>query len=353
VTLKQVAAAVGCSLSVVSAVLNKARNNTRVGPELAARIQAAAKKLAYRSNYHARVLRTGRAHLIGVVDDRMDPVSLHRGIWGKILGGIGVETRRHDSDVMLISHGDGERDALTRAIALLEQRQIDALLVNCLIYSDRHSEVDRARGRVVWYPMAQPGRHPSAAINHEPGIREAVAHLASLGHREILWFGHRIGGEPVLPNRKDFFDLAVKENRVESRVLWADSPAHMKGTAEFRDSFRAVFSRHLNAGKIPTAVIVYNEMAALGVYEALAGRGLRVPQDVSVIGYDNVIADLATPPMTVVSLELPEVGRLAARLALDPDNPAKKLVCPTKLVVRQSTGPVRRKIKPIRKALNF
>jgi len=191
----------------------------------------------------------------------------------------------------------------------------------------------------------------SMRLDHNPGIQQAARHLAELGHKNVLWTGFLLNGEPEEPQRKETINTCVREagmrlsNLFLQRELLKDMQSIRGYIAGCTEQFRAHFER----SKPPTAIIAYNEILGIAVNAALTELGYRVPRDVSVIGYDNIYAELSTPAMTVVSGELREAGRRTAMMLLhsiENPKPRKKLGgnvewIPTRLVVRDSTATAR------------
>jgi LacI family transcriptional regulator len=323
ISLKVVATLAKCSASAAGAVLNGVDNNTRVSDQTRKRIQAAAKKLGYRCNYLARALRTGRSQMLGVMTGGEDPAELHVGFWGALIGGIERAARDRGSDLLLIGAHATENE-FDRSIRLLAERKIDALAIPSLFYSHRLDDIGRIAGAVAIAFSLYPVRnHPQVGIAIQAAVREAVHHLAGLGHREVAWLGYRADGQPAEPLREQAFRAAIVELSLASRMDHLDALAGRAGSDALVSHCAEQYGRILDRDGPPSALIAYNELMGMGVYRALRARGFRVPEDVSVIGFDDIHARLADPPMTVISLQLDvlgyEVGSLALRMAEDPE----------------------------------
>jgi DNA-binding LacI/PurR family transcriptional regulator len=180
-----------------------------------------------------------------------------------------------------------------------------------------------------------------------------MEHVAERRHREVIWLDLTVAGAERTPDRAAGVQALAATAGLACRTVTIPigNPDKLLEIAGWVDAAHACFSAHLQAEAPPTAVIAYNELCALGAYAALAEAGLRVPEDVSVIGFDDITADVALPPMTVVSLQLREVGLAAAALALALASGAgawqrlagQIVSVPAQLVVRSSTGLAARK----------
>jgi DNA-binding LacI/PurR family transcriptional regulator len=173
-----------------------------------------------------------------------------------------------------------------------------------------------------------------------------MQHLAELGHRRVLWFGR----ENALDLRHALAQQCAQEQGLQMNAARAPEVADeglLGDTPYLIEHYTRAFSQWLEGNGPVSAVLAADEKAAFGVCRALLHARLRVPQDVSVAGYDDIRASLCDPPLTVVSQCLAEVGETAAKMALelaDETERAAKILrqpvaVPSRLVVRKSTGP--------------
>ncbi len=344
VTLQQIATAAGCSKATVSVVLNGSSGNIAVSPMKEAIIKEIALRLGYSGNYHARSLTTGRSSAIGLLVGNGFQQSRHSGLTGQLVDGIDACVCAQGYDLLILSSVDGEDD-LSRGARYLKQQRIDALIVPGLTYraSSRH-----------WPPTDTPlvvamsieeSPFPAVYLDQHSALDDALAHLTTLGHRAVLWTSLSVNGEMTSPARYSAFCSAVQSSGMQTQECWFeyhrdDQPLKLDGQiADYRIRFAGYCKNH----SVPTAIFAYNEVAGLGIYQALSDMGLHVPRDVSIIGFDDLWGELAVPPMTVVSLNFREIGRQAAELALEiaggaPVTPALSRTVQAALVVRQSTS---------------
>jgi DNA-binding LacI/PurR family transcriptional regulator len=308
-------------------VLNKGKQHNRVSAACAARVQDAARKLGYVPNYHARSMKLGRAEVLAVAMDighedefsRPD-LELSNPYFGYLLGGIEMRTRELGYLMTLVGP-DAVTRAPDRAVLGVRQRRFDGLIVpGSLVRTNRTQFLDEPfDGPVVVIQPPVPTVHPVVDFDQESGIDLAVAHLLSLGHRKLLYVGE-IGKDEHTLVRQRRFELRCREANVQCAAaavhrLELDSVRHPD---EQINQVSKEFSAFLAEGKHEfTGVMCYNDMTAVGVIEALMAVGIRVPKDVSIVGFDDTVAMYAVPRLTTVSHELSQMGRIATDLCME------------------------------------
>ncbi len=342
-TLRAVAKAAGCSVTAASKVLNNAKGTANIGEKARTRILAVAEKLGYNVSYHAQALQTGRANTVGLVLG-MGKVNDY---WAPFFRGVDQATHARGSDLLIIGPTREERE-FTRGITMLQQGRIDALIVPSNIYHPHIESLSDPKLRIVAMGHVASERIPSVITDLRPGIRQAVDHLAELGHRKILWVPHppyrqrypqpELDRDHVLHETAELHGIEIDELPIDDINLAGDLQSTI-------DHCRLFFADYLRHHQPPSAIIAYNERVALGIYSALMENGYRIPSDVSVIGYDDLHAQSATPSMTTISLNLHEHGHRAAELALDlvdrgeTGSGDQRIWVSSELIVRRSTGP--------------
>ena len=313
-SLKDIAQRAGCAVSVVSMVVNKANNGVRVSDQKRREIERICRQLDYKANYHAQALRSGRSNVQAVL---FDDGAFSAGIFVDMLAGIKARARLLDNDLLIVGKGVAG-DEVERGKQLLKNRQVDSLILLGTPYAHRIPEFTGINQPVVIAggPLSATP-FPRLFADAAPGIHEAVRHLAALGHGRILWVGCIIGGRRLVPERRRAFDAAVSELNLRSDeiALTLDRGFSPSGPNGMIAGCKEQFARYLENHRPPTAVMAFNEPMGIGIYAALQERGLRVPDDVSVIGYDGHYANFAHPSMSVVSMETHELGRRASDLA--------------------------------------
>jgi LacI family transcriptional regulator, galactose operon repressor len=311
VTLSDVARAAGVSKSTVS---NVVRGASPVAPETRSRVESAVRELGYRPNGVARALREKTSTVLGlIVPDAVNP------FYGQLA--LGVERRAHaDGYGVLIANTECD-PAIERAqLDALVSRRVDGVLVGGLAQgSSLHVELlDRGIPVVCAFPAPPDPRLGLVDTDDERAMGEVVAHLHALGHRRCAFASH-----------------GLAEAGAEARQVAFEAAARQRGIAIVG----------LDEG--PTAIAAHNDSVAIQQIDVLEGAGLRVPQDVSVVGFDDVpLASHRRIALTTVRSDGVRVGEVGAELLLDAvrdgRDVATRALVPAELVVRGSTGPAPR-----------
>jgi DNA-binding LacI/PurR family transcriptional regulator len=350
ITLVDVARASGFSTSTVSLVLNEAPLSRYVAAGTKEHIRAVATKLGYRPDASARSLRSRRSHTIGImVSDISDPFCT------LILQGI--EKALHPTTylpIIMIAHN--QRVQFGRHLEMLMERRVEGLiLVANWLFGEFGKLADIQKNQI---PMVSVGRDltdnrvRSVQVDNEAGGYAAIQHLYDLGHRKIA----------VLRGPSELADSdrrwkGIQRFASEARLPLAAGrvrqlPAAVDPTSGFDEGFRLT-SAMIAKGVEFSAVLAFDDLTGLGAIRALRQAGRRVPEDCSVIGFDDVPhAAMNTPGLTTIRQPMEEMGSLAAKWVLDsladtkPSNGGVETaslsgtlhLLPPELVVRQSTA---------------
>ncbi len=305
-----------------------------VSPTTAQRVLQAAKDLDYRPNPIARSLRTARTHTVGIVIPDLTNPLVPRMVHGvaDVLSPAGYDA--------WIVNTDNDPDRERSQVESLQAKQVDGLIVATARLDSQWFEELYDEGTHIVFATRRSGsgRIPSVTADNASGIALAVDHLVSLGHTRIA----HVAGRPDLWSsraRLDGYRAALDAAGVD-----ADRDLVVTGSFDYRSGFEAM-RRWVEGGSPPTAVFAASDQMALGVYEALRQAGLRVPDDVSVVGFDDLQeAQWSSPPLTTVRQPLYEMGRTAVRtlhdLSSGVDGQTPRVELATELVVRTSTRPV-------------
>jgi DNA-binding LacI/PurR family transcriptional regulator len=342
VTMKQVAAEAEVSAWVVSMVLNDRWREEHISEACAERVRETMRALGYVPNRTARSLRTGRTGAIGLVlpaDKTLD----HAAFASALIQGVESMVSERGHDLMLIGRG-GSANEVDRALERLRLGRIDGLIIpgtlGCLATSAGFATASGAI--VVTFPMS-PSPHRAVDLDPAPGMVEAVEHLAGLGHREVMWFSPPATGHDSPRRRLAPLRAAASRLGIPVREEPFTSPPGVD-SGRLREVARRRFHEVLREGRPPTAVICFNDAIAIGACQAAHDLGLIVPLDLSVIGFDDLSAASASPPLTTVSHEVQAVGRRAVQIALElidggtAGGSARPETVPSRLVVRESTA---------------
>ncbi|MDK1492578.1 LacI family DNA-binding transcriptional regulator [Sinorhizobium sp. 7-81] len=324
VTIHDVAAAAGVSISTASKALN---NTGRMGAETRERVKRIAGEIGFRPNALARGLLSKRSFTIGLLtNDTYGRFTL------PVMAGISEALVDHGVSVFLCAIEDDPALGQIHVDAMLD-KQVDGIIASGKRL-DRRLPVDLSSLPVpVVYAFTE-GTPNSVTLRSDDGqgARLAVEWLAKLGRHRIA---HITGPE-------DFF--SVRERASAYREVAGDAEPVLYGIWAESWGHEAVGSIWDRPGEKPDAVFCGNDQIARGVVDALRERGVRVPEDVSVVGFDNweILAAQTRPPLTSIDMGLKELGREAGLtvLALAEGRPVEPGVrkLPCRLVVRQSCG---------------
>jgi LacI family transcriptional regulator len=334
-TVNDVAKKAGVHPSTVSRALNPATRH-RLTEEVANRVIAVAAEMGYVPNGLATSLRTRRSETIGVVlPDITNPV------FPPILEGLEAGLAEHGYIAMVANAGDDparQRLVVERLLA----RQVDGLILATVTRHDPIIDLClKAKVPVVVVNRHEMDHRASFVISDDTrGMRLAVDHLVALGHRHIA---HIAGPQSLSTGRGRFegFVAAMAAHGLTS------APQQIVPAAQFtREAGREACLTLLTQAPEITAIVAANDLLALGVYDALPQRGLRCPDDISVVGHNDMpFVDMVAPPLTTIRIRHREMGAQAARLLLRvirrESEGGVDIVLKPDLVVRASSGPPR------------
>jgi len=343
VTLLDVAKACGFSVSTVSIVLSEAPLSQNVAAATREQIRAMARQLGYHPDAYARSLRRRRSQTIGVLAfDLSDPFCtlIVRGIQSGL---------QPAGFVPLLMDAQTHRKLFdTYLQMILERRAEGVIVIASWIFEEANLLADIEKNHV---PIVIVGRDltsrriSSVAVDNEAGGAMAMRHLYELGHRKIA----------VIRGPEEMFDSEPRWSgaRREASAVGVDFdprlvfqlPGLVDPMSGFLGGVR--FARQmLESGAEFSAVLAFDDLTALGVVRGLMDAGLKVPQDCSVVGFDEVLpAQVATPSITTIRQPMKEMGQLAASWVLDAlsdrgeESPARFFKAPPELVVRMSSVP--------------
>ena len=322
-TIYDVAAAAGVATSTVSRAFS---NPNRVNAATRDRILAVATELGYRPNPHARALPSGRSRTVAmVVSDITNP---H---YFELIRGAEQRAKASEYTLVLVNAEESPRieyDQIQRLVT-----SVDGFVLAASRLPDENLQQVASQRPVVLMNRELPGL-ASVVLDHEQGCRQIVEHLASLGHRHLVYLAGPRNSWMAKTRwhalRTAAADLGVKADRVGPFT-----PRVSQGGAA------ADAALHTRA----TAIVAHNDLLAIGVVQRLAQRSVHVPDDVSVVGFDDIFAaDLCTPRLTTLGGAHAEVGRAAVEILLDVVGPVAsrsglpQVVLPSELVLRSSTS---------------
>jgi LacI family transcriptional regulator len=327
-TLQEVARRARVSTATVSRVLNQGAS---VKSTTRARVLKVIQELKYSPNLHAQSLAGGRSRSIGVIVSNIEnPFFLD--IYKT------VEAGAHAAGYeVIMANTDYSSERLVTSIRLMLGRRLAGVAA---IVSEMDAaliqELSSQRIPVVFYDVGTPRRNiTNIRVDYRGGMAKLTSYLYSLGHRRVGYVGHHAALGPIKERVQSLRDASGTYPGLE--VDTATDADTLEGG---RQAARVLLSRSPR----PTALICVNDVMAVGALRELRTRGLRVPEDVSVTGFDNVtLSQFAVPALTTVHIPREQIGRtICACLMRDDVAREQEFVVEPELVVRDSTGPAAR-----------
>jgi LacI family transcriptional regulator len=337
-TIRDVARLAGVTASTVSRALDPDKHEL-VNEATRARIEQVVREIDYRPNLGARNLRRGRTMTVGVVvPDLANP------IFAPFARGI-AHALESEGHLALLADTQDDHGRLLNVLEQLVERRVAAIIVAAGRAVDAAALMDvNSQGTPVICAIRRPRDMAGVvSVGHDDraGVALAVRHLYDLGHRRIAQVRGPEDIEPF-PTRASAFDCVMRDLGLEPvRVV---EPTPQIGLACAREATERLVGG--DPATRPTAIFVPNDTMSLGALDALSTAGLRCPEDVSIVSYNDVFfAPYVNPPLTAVHLPVYEIGHicgeLALRLAADPsDTPSGAIATPPPVLrVRASSGP--------------
>lgn len=334
VNIREVAKKAGVSTATVSRVVNA---TVPVGAVTERRVRSAIKALGYYPNTHARTLGSGKSHMYGlIISDISNPFFPDI---AKCFERIAVE---HGQE-LLIANTDYQPQRMQLCVRRMLERKVDGVAIMTSEMDPHLIRLLNKRGiPIVFLDTGRVGPYISNIfIDYSNGIEKAIEHLVGLGHKKIAF----VSGPATLASaniRSDAFELSLKKRGLKSAASYRKSGDHRI------EGGQSAMEELLKLRQPPTAVIASNDLTAIGIIRAIHAAGLKVPGDISVIGFDDIeISKFLQPPLTTIRVPRAEIGVSAftALYAASSKRAAHgtEYRISTELVVRESTGPVKTK----------
>ncbi len=325
--LEQVARKAKVSTATVSRVLNNAsvvKSSTR------ARVVKAIEELKYHPNLHARSLAGAKSRTLGVIVS-----NLENPFFFDIYKTIESDARAAGFEVVM-ANTDYRSEQLVTSIRLMIGRRVAGLAaIVSEMDPELMQELNESRIPVVFYDVGTPRENiTNIRVNYRRGIEKVVDYLHSLGHRKLGFIGHHAVLGPINERMKAVMDAVARIPSLEVRTA-ADADTLEGG----RQAARTL----LASGFAPTAIICVNDVTAVGALRELRERGIRVPQDISVTGFDNVqLSEFCYPALTTVHIPRARIGHIICDYLMPNTGrtpPESEVVIDPEFLVRDSTGP--------------
>lgn len=327
VTMRDVAKAAGVSVATVSHVVND-KPGARIGDDARRRVQDAVLELGYRPNALAKTLSQGGSRFIGLVADAIATTPFA----GQIIHGAQDEAWKHGY-VLLVANTEGDPVVEKDVIAMMLEHQVHGILYSTWYHREIVvPEILQQTDTVLVDCFSADGALPAVVPDERQGGRTATEQLLAAGHRRIAF----INTTTPSPARSD--RLAGYRDALEAAGVEFDARLVLEAEPQQEGGYAA--AEAIVASGV-TAVFCHNDRVAMGLYDGLRERGVRIPADIAVIGFDNqdVIAAHLRPPLSTVALPHYELGAAGVRvlLGIDPAGEGPTLVaCPP--VLRASIG---------------
>jgi LacI family transcriptional regulator len=326
--LEQVARRAKVSTATVSRVLN---NATVVKSSTRARVMRAIEDLKYHPNLHARSLAGGKSRAIGVIVS-----NLENPFFFDIYKAVEAGAHAQGYEVVM-ANTDYRSEQLVSSVRMMIGRRVAGLAA---VVSEMEpaliDELTESRTPAVFYDVGTPKRNiTNIRVDYRRGMEKVVEYLHSLGHRRLGFIGHHAMLGPVNERMRAVTDAVARHQALEVRAA-ADADTLEGG----RQAARSL----LASGFQPTALICVNDITAVGALRELRERGLRVPKDVSVTGFDNIrLSEFCYPALTTVHIPRERIGQITCDCLLpQAEAPAAReteIVIDPEFVLRDSTGP--------------
>jgi len=327
--IRTVAALAKVSIATVSRTIN---GSPAVSDRLTKRVWQAIEQLNYFPNTHARSLVSGRSRILGIIVE-----NITNPFFPELIQNFEEVAVAHGYEI-LVSSSNSDPAILTTCVRRMLERKVEGVAV--MTFGEEEPVLDQLTHRNIPMVLAEfrldDPKTSTILLDYTTGVRAAVNHLVGLGHRKIGFLAgpHKLHSAIT---RENDFRTAISEAGLQLEAAWIIECDHtLRGGVAGFEKLRALPEQ-------PTAVLCSNDMTAIGVLRAAYMSGLRVPQDLSVVGLDDIdFAEFTLPPLTTIRLSRADLARAAfdaLRAQTDPGPKVQReFLVSTSLVVRGSTG---------------
>lgn len=331
-TLKEIAEKVGVSLATVSRVLNN-DSGILVSDETKEQILKVADELNYKTakqrknkNVSKRIATMGIVEMYDVVKQLQDPYYL-------LLRNI-VEKKAFENDINLVRLFKKEND-----FELLENVELQGIIAIGKFSSEEIAKLAERTGNIVFVDSAPNDElYDSVKINYKLGVKQGLEYFTNLGHKDIGFIGEKYTlGDNKLPSFDDrlkYFYEYMKSNELLNEEYIINSDMTAEG------GYNAIIDYIDSKNEMPTAIFTANDAIASGVIKGLNERNIKVPDDISIIGFnDTIISQYTNPPLTAIRVHIEYLGEVAVELMIERlkgRSYAKKVIIPSEFILRDS-----------------
>lgn len=326
--MEDVAKQAGVSVTTVSHVINRTRT---VAPGTRQRVLEAIRKLSYYKDAHARRLARGHSDFLGlIVSDIGNP------FFPDVIKSFETAALAKGLDLLLCNTNYDPKRTEAAVRKMIENKVRGVAVMTSEWANVLGRDLAAHQVAEVFLDLGAAGKYTSnIRVDYSRGIHQAIDHLIELGHKDFAF----ISGPPALSSsvmrQKAFIDALSQRRLTTTQRTW-------DGNHQVDGGIRAVQAL-LAHRPLPSAILCSNDLTAVGALNALQRAGLRVPQDISVVGFDDIdLASFSAPPLTTISLSRASLGRLAfqalQKILKSKGRMGEEYVMVTELVVRQSTA---------------
>ena len=312
-TIKEIAKQAGTSTATVSRVLRN--KNYPVSDDLRQRVLEVAKELQYTPNLIGRYLKNGNSHEIGVIIP-----TITNPYYSQLILGIESVLESNQYSMLLCNSFRNEEKEHTY-VDLLMQKQVQGIIIASIAknHDYLHDYIRQGLELVTFDQNVSDLACTKIIVDYEKGSRMAVQYLFAMGHKKIAFLSAPL----TRKSRRSIHDAYVKamrdrDYRLEKEwIIINDAEIENPGEIYEFENGKILAARLISLKERPTAILVINDMTAYGVMHELGQRGIRIPEDVSIISFDNIFfSQITNPPLTTISCSSDEMGRLAAEYLL-------------------------------------
>lgn len=331
-TIYEIAEQLGVAVSTVSRALH---NDPRISQETTEKVKKAAKQMGYTPNSAARSLRTGKSNTIGlIVRDINDE-------WCAVMvPAIEKNCAKHGMG-LLLCNAENKAERENFYIQILRQRRVDGILILTPVHpiQELYLPYSKLIPLVLLDHFSEKPKINAVCVDHVAGAYMSAMHLINLGHRNIGFISGPLNLSSAISYVKGF-QKAVKESGLE----W-NNKYLFTGEQTYSDDGRNAFEYFWQLDPRPTAIASGSDFMAAGAMRAALNQGLQIPEDLSIIGYDNIsLSSLVTPPLTTILQDRNKIGEEAMRLLFEemnsPEGTKTMSLIPPEIIIRGSTSSI-------------
>lgn len=339
VTIKDVAMRANVAPSTVSRVIS---DSPHISDKTKRKVHKIMEEMGYYLNYNARNLAQKSTKTIGIVMKNSTKESMYNSFFPEVISGISALCSKHDFSISLTT-GESEEEIYNDTVKMVRGKRVDGMIV---LYSKKDDKVvpylleSGIPFVVIGKPLLESGKIMFVDNDNVQAAREATDYLINDGHKRIAFIGEDTQFE-VAEARLNGFSQAMEATNL-------DIPeGYIKNLQSNANDGKRIVSELMDLAKPPTALVITNDLNALIVLTALSERNIKVPEDISIISFNNsMISKVSNPPLTTIDTQIFQLGYESASCLIEqvkePNTFKKSVIIPTVIVERKSCVPPKR-----------